>query len=136
MSQTLLPLTLFYDGACPLCQAEILYLQSRNQEKLLCFVDVNSDEFNPERIGVSCQAALEQMVGQIEGQAPIYGVPVFAEAYRRANLPVLAWIFSRKTLKPILYFAYRIFAKNRHAISAAIGPLALRWVRRRNQPRF
>ncbi|NCX50503.1 MAG: DUF393 domain-containing protein, partial [Burkholderiaceae bacterium] len=40
MSQTLLPLTLFYDGACPLCQAEILYLQRRNQQQLLQFIDV------------------------------------------------------------------------------------------------
>lgn len=65
MSQTLLPLTLFYDGACPLCQAEILYLQRRNQRQLLQFIDVNSSAFDPERVGVSCQAALDQMVGQI-----------------------------------------------------------------------
>ena len=130
MSQPHLPLTLFYDGACPLCQAEILYLQSRNQQELLQFIDVNSSAFDPERVGVSCQAALDQMVGQIEGQAPIHGVTVFAEAYRRANLPLLAWIFSRKTLRPILNLAYRIFAKNRHAISSAIGPCALRLVKR------
>lgn len=133
MSQTLLPLTLFYDGACPLCQAEILYLQRRNQRQLLQFIDINSNAFDPERVGVSCQAALDQMVGQIEGQAPIHGVPVFAEAYRRANLPILAWIFSRKTLRPILNLAYRIFAKNRHAISGAIGPFALKLVQRINQ---
>lgn len=130
MSQTLLPLTLFYDGACPLCQAEILYLQSRNQHKLLHFVDIHSNAFQPEQLGVSCQAALEQMVGQIEGQPPIHGVPVFAEAYRRANLPILAWLFSRKTLRPLLNVVYRIFAKNRHVISSALGPFALRLVKR------
>ncbi len=133
MSQPLLPLTLFYDGACPLCQAEILYLQTRNQQQLLQFVDINSSAFDPDRVGVSCQAALDQMLGQIEGQAPIRGVPVFAEAYRRANLPILAWLFSRKTLRPILNLAYRIFAKNRHAISGAIGPFALKLVKRITQ---
>ena len=112
MSQTLSPLTLFYDGACPLCQAEIIYLASRDANGLLRFVDVNSDAYDPERVGVSCQQALDRMYGQIDGQEPIHGVPVFAEAYKRADLPVLAWIFSRKTLKPILNFSYRVFARS------------------------
>ena len=130
MSQTLSPLTLFYDGACPLCQAEIIYLASRDTKGLLRFVDVNSAGYDPEAVGVSCQQALDRMYGQIEGQQPIQGVPVFAEAYKRADLPVLAWIFSRKTLKPILNFSYRVFAKNRHAISRAIGPIALKLAKR------
>jgi predicted DCC family thiol-disulfide oxidoreductase YuxK len=74
MTQTLAPLTLFYDGACPLCQAEILYLASRNQNALLNFIDVNSSAYDPQKIGVSCQEALDRMYGQIEGQEPIHGV--------------------------------------------------------------
>jgi predicted DCC family thiol-disulfide oxidoreductase YuxK len=41
MDQNLQKLTLFYDGACPLCQAEILFLSGRNQADLLGFVDIN-----------------------------------------------------------------------------------------------
>ena len=119
-------LTLFYDGACPLCQAEILFLSGRNQANLLDFVDINSERFDPQKVGVSCEAALAAMYGQFASGKLIQGVSVFPEAYRRANLPRLAWIFSRKPLQPFLKLGYLFFAKNRHAISSLLGPAALR----------
>lgn len=126
-------LTLFYDGTCPLCQAEILFLSGRNQQGLLDFVDINSDLFEPEKVGVSCEAALAAMYGQFASGSLIEGVAVFPEAYRRANLPTLAWIFSRKILQPFWRVGYRFFATNRHAISALLGPGALRLVKGRSQ---
>ena len=121
--------TLFYDGACPLCQAEILFLSGRNQANLLDFVDINSEQFDPQKIGVSCEAALAAMYGQFASGKLIQGVSVFPEAYRRANLPRLAWFFSRKPFQPFLKLAYLFFAKNRHAISSLLGPTALRLVK-------
>jgi len=118
-------LTLFYDAACPLCQAEILFLSRRNQAGLLDFVDINSERFDSTKIGISCDQALAAMYGQYGNGELIQGVTVFSEAYRRADLPFLAWIFSRKSLQTILQVAYRFFAKNRHAISRLLGPTAL-----------
>jgi len=122
------PFTLFYDGACPLCQAEILFLQNRNQTGLLHFVDINSAQYDPQKVGVSCEEALASMYGQIEGESPINGVAVFGEAYRRANLPLMAWIFSRRWMMPILGPSYRFFAKHRHGISGFFGPPLLKLV--------
>ena len=121
--------TLFYDGACPLCQAEILFLSGRNQANLLDFVDINSERFDSLKLGISCEAALAAMYGQFASGKLIQGVAVFPEAYRRANLPRLAWFFSRKRLQPFLKLAYHFFAKNRHAISSLLGPTALRLVK-------
>ena len=121
--------TLFYDGACPLCQAEILFLSGRNQANLLDFVDINSEQFDPQKVGVSCEAALAAMYGQFSSGKLIQGVAVFPEAYRRADLPRLAWFFSRKSLQPFLKVGYLFFAKNRHAISSLFGPAALRLVK-------
>jgi predicted DCC family thiol-disulfide oxidoreductase YuxK len=123
--------TLFYDGACPLCQAEILFLQNRNQAGLLYFVDIHSAQYDPQTVGVSCEAALASMYGQIEGESPINGVAVFGEAYRRANLPLMAWIFTRPWMMPILRPSYRFFAKHRHGISGFFGPPLLRLVKAR-----
>ena len=122
-------LTLFYDGACPLCQAEIQFLSRRNQARLLDFVDINSEHFDSAKIGISCEQALAAMYGQYESGVLIQGVTVFSEAYRRADLPFLAWVFSRKSLQSIWQLAYRFFAKNRHAISRILGPTALRLVK-------
>ena len=126
-------LTLFYDGACPLCQAEILFLSGRNQAKLLDFIDINSAQFDPQKVGVSCEAALAAMYGQFASGQLIQGVSVFPEAYRRVNLPRMAWLFSRKPLQPFLNLAYRFFAKNRHTISSLLGPAALRLVKSKSQ---
>ena len=125
MDQNLQKLTLFYDGACPLCQAEILFLSGRNQAGLLNFVDINSKAYDPLKVGVSCEEALAAMYGQYADGTLINGVTVFPEAYRRADLPRLAWIFSRKSMQPVLKMGYRFFAKNRHAISRVFGPGAL-----------
>ena len=125
MDQNLQKLTLFYDGACPLCQAEILCLSGRNQAGVLNFVDINSKAYDPLKVGVSCEEALAAMYGQYADGTLIHGVTVFPEAYRRADLPTLAWIFSRKSMQPVLKMGYRFFAKNRHAISRVFGPGAL-----------
>ena len=122
-------LTLFYDGSCPLCQAEILFLSRRNQAGLLDFVDVHSAQFDSESIGISCAQALAAMYAQYDNGTLIQGAAVFPEAYRRANLPFLAWMFSRKSLQPALQVGYRFFAKHRHAISSLFGPTALYLVR-------
>jgi predicted DCC family thiol-disulfide oxidoreductase YuxK len=134
VSEQIQKLTLFYDGACPLCQAEILFLSSRNQADLLGFIDINSDKYDALQVGVSCEEALAAMYGQYADGTLIQGASVFPEAYRRANLPTLAWIFSRKTLQPVLQIAYRFFAKNRHAISRVLGPGAL-WLVKSKLPK-
>jgi predicted DCC family thiol-disulfide oxidoreductase YuxK len=124
-------LTIFYDGLCPLCQAEIQFLSGRNQASVLSFVDIHSDQYSPERVGVSCNQALASMCGQYEDGELIEGVEVFSAAYSRANLPKLAWLFSRQLLKPFWNVGYRFFAKHRHVISALLGPFAL-WLVNKN----
>jgi predicted DCC family thiol-disulfide oxidoreductase YuxK len=122
-------LTMYYDGLCPLCQAEILFLSGRNEAGLLSFVDINSSQYIAESVGVSCQQALDSMYAQYDDGALINGVDVFTAAYERANLPILAWLFSRASLRPMLSWGYRFFAKHRHIISSILGPTALGLVR-------
>jgi predicted DCC family thiol-disulfide oxidoreductase YuxK len=133
-------LTMFYDGRCPLCAAEILFLSRRNESSsnptpgLLSFVDVNSAQFSADTVGVSCQQALDSMYARYDDGELINGVEVFSAAYARADLPTLAWLFSRPGLRPVLTWGYRFFAKNRHAISSLLGPTALRLVKATSSP--
>jgi predicted DCC family thiol-disulfide oxidoreductase YuxK len=122
-------LTMYYDGLCPLCQAEILFLSRRNDAGLLRFVDVNSSQYSADAVGVSCQQALDSMYAQYDDGELINGVDVFSAAYARAKLPTLAWLFSRPRLRPMLSWGYRFFAKNRHLISRIFGPVALHLVK-------
>ena len=123
-------LTLYYDGQCPLCVAEIDFLQSRNAHGQLAFVDVTQTGFEAAGHNISCEAAMAQIHGRTADGQVLVGVPVFASAYRLAKLPVLAWLLSRKWLMPLLQPAYVLFAKHRQAISKRIGPSVLRLSKR------
>ena len=130
MSSTPTELTLYYDGQCPLCQAEMMYLQTRNAAGQLAFVDVTQTSFAAEDHHISCDAAMAQIHGRLANGEVLVGVPVFAKAYALANLPVLAWLLSRRWLLPVLQPSYVLFAKHRQAISKRIGPGALWFVKR------
>ena len=114
-------LTLYYDGQCPLCVAEVEFLQSRNATGKLAFVNITQDGFAEAGHNISCEAAMAQIHGRTADGQVVVGVPVFAAAYKLANLPVLAWLLSRRWLMPLLQPAYVWFAKHRQVISRRIG---------------
>jgi predicted DCC family thiol-disulfide oxidoreductase YuxK len=126
-------LTLYYDGECPLCRAEIHFLAARNDAGLLRFIDINDKAFAAAGHPVSCAEAMAQMRGRLENGQVLTGIAVFAAAYRRARLPVLAWLFARPWLQPLLGFGYHWFARFRQPISRLIGPPLL-WLARRRYP--
>ena len=118
-------MTLYFDSACPLCAAEIHMLAARNRRQLLRFVDLSHPGVELP-CSVVCEKALENIHAVLDDGRTLVGVPVFAEAYRRADLPVLAWLFSRPWLRWLLEPAYTLFARHRARISALVGPLLLR----------
>ncbi len=124
-------LTLYYDGSCPLCAAEMLWLRAGNQRRLLAFVDVAADDYQPACHGLSCERALAALHGRFDDGELLVGVPVFAAAYARAGHPVLAALYRQPLLQPFWQLAYRLFLRFRHPLSRRLGPPLLAWVRRR-----
>ena len=123
-------LTLYYDGQCPLCQAEIEFLQTRNADGKLGFVDVTQAGFDAQAHHISCDAAMAQIHGRLANGDYLVGVPVFAQAYKLANLHTLAWVLSRPWLQPVLQPGYVLFAKHRQTLSKRFGPAVLRFSKR------
>ena len=123
-------LTIYYDGHCPLCQAEIRFLQSRNRAGLLRFVDLQDPNFSEMAERFSCEQALATIHGRLGDEELLTGVRVFAEAYRRVGLNVFARLLSVEWLQPAFDAAYRKFARHRHALSRWIGPMLLTLAKR------
>jgi predicted DCC family thiol-disulfide oxidoreductase YuxK len=123
-------LTIYYDGQCPLCVAEVTFLQSRNATGKLAFVDITQPNFAQAGHHISCEAAMAQIHGRTADGQVLVGVTVFAAAYKLAKLPVIAWLLSRRWLMPVLQPAYVLFAKHRQAISRRIGAGVLRFSKR------
>ena len=131
MKENAKPLTMYHDGACPLCQAEVLLLKRRSRSGRIRFVDVHDSAFEAAEQGLTRDRALQVMHGRV-GEGPLLqGVEVMAAAYERTDLPFMAWLLSRPSIGPLLNWGYRVFAANRKTISRLIGPIALRFAKAR-----
>ena len=119
-------MTIYFDGACPLCAAEIHMLAARNRRRLLKFVDLGKPGTELP-CNIVCARAMDNIHGVLDDGSILVGVPVFAEAYRRADLPALGCLFSRPWLRWLLDPAYALFARHRVQISAVLGPPLLRF---------
>ncbi len=117
------PLTLLYDGACPVCNLEMDNLKARNTAGQLKFVDISAPFFDTTPYG----ATLADMNGLIHAQRPdgtlVVGVEVFRLAYDAVGLGHLTAPTGWSVFKPGFDAAYAVFARNRYGFSAAFMPL-------------
>jgi predicted DCC family thiol-disulfide oxidoreductase YuxK len=105
-------LTIYYDGQCPLCLAEIHFLKHHNQKGLLEFVSLQ--ELDADIDGVNCELAFKTIHAQLGESEIIVGPDVFYEAYKRTNLKFINLLFSFSVSGFIYGKFYFIFAKYRH----------------------
>ncbi|MES2949946.1 MAG: DUF393 domain-containing protein [Pseudomonadota bacterium] len=123
------PLTLFFDGACAVCNLEMDNLKARNTAGLLRFVDISTASFDPAPLGVSLQALNGLLHAQRPDGSLVMGVEVFRLAYGAVGLGHWAAPTDWALVKPWVDQAYAVFARNRYGLSRAAMPL-LQWLRR------
>lgn len=72
--------TVYFDGSCPLCQAEIGYYRRKDRGRALCFVDVSeATAVTPD--GISKQRAMERFhVHTIDGRV-LSGAAAFVDVF-------------------------------------------------------
>lgn len=123
------PLTLYYDGLCPVCNLEMDNLKARNHQNLLRFVDISVPFFDPAPLGVSLQALDALIHAKRPDGSLVVGVEVFRMAYSAVGLGRWFAPTALPGLKPLADAAYAVFARNRYGFSRAAMP-ALEWLRR------
>ncbi|OYT90259.1 MAG: thiol-disulfide oxidoreductase [Burkholderiales bacterium PBB3] len=123
------PLTLYYDGLCPVCNLEMDNLKARNHQNLLRFVDISVPFFDPTPLGVSLQSLNELIHAKRPDGALVVGVEVFRLAYSAVGLGRWFAPTALPVLKPLADAAYALFARNRYGFSRASMPV-LEWLRR------
>lgn len=108
-------LTVYYDGACPLCRAEIAHYRGLAGAGRICFVDLAQAEgdaaLGP---GLDLAAARARFhVRETDGRL-VSGAAAFARLWRR--LPRWRWlsrlvelrVFGRRPVLPVAEAAYRL----------------------------
>lgn len=122
-------LTIFYDGDCPLCLAEIHFLKQHNQRGLLVFTSLQQLDFA--NSDIKCDLALRTIHAKLAAHEIIVGPEVFYEAYKRTDLRLVNYLFSLKLFRYFYAKFYGLFAKYRHQISKLIGSYMLRMVKKK-----
>lgn len=122
-------LTIYYDGACPLCLAEIHFLKHHNHKNLLNFINLH--DLDASRAELNCELAMKTIHARLGDRKIITGPSVFQEAYKRTDLQLINYLFSLAWFRFIYSKFYILFAQYRHQISRVIGPYLLRWTESR-----
>lgn len=122
-------LTIYYDGNCPLCLAEIHLLRHHNHKQLLDFVSIQ--ELDTSTSHINCDLALQTIHARLGDNLIIVGPTVFFEAYKRTDLSIINYFFSFTITRFFYTKFYAVFAKYRHQISRLVGSLLLNLVQKK-----
>ena len=111
----------YFDGSCPLCQAEIGYYRRKDQAGALCFLDVSeAGAVTPE--GITQQRAMKRFHVRASDGRVLSGAAAFVEVWTR--LPKWSWAARAASLPgamAALEFGYRMFLPIRPFVSRLFG---------------
>lgn len=120
------PSTIYFDGSCPLCQAEIGYYRRSDEAGALCFIDVSKTGADtPE--GLTQRDAMARFHVRAADGRMLSGAAAFAEVW--ARLPKWRWaarIAALPGVLPVLELSYRVFLPVRPYLSRFAGRLLRR----------
>jgi len=120
------PLTLLYDGACPICRVEMDRLAQRDSLRRLVFVDITQPGFDAAGYGTTLEE-MQRLIHAVRADGTLVaGVEVFRLAYGAVGLGALLAPTALPGLAPWFERAYAVFARNRYAVSALLEPLLVR----------
>ncbi|MEP0355134.1 MAG: DUF393 domain-containing protein [Paraglaciecola sp.] len=110
-------LTIFYDGYCPLCLAEMRKLKELDTSKAISFVDIQEDCFNHNYPHLNWAALNARIHGYLADGRLISGLDVTYVAWKLVGK---GWVYAPLRWPVIRWFAnmaYNGFAKHRYTIS-------------------
>ena len=115
--------TVYFDGSCPLCRAEIGYYQRKDQYSALCFVDISEPGGIPPE-GITQERAMKRFHVRASDGRILSGAAAFVEVWTR--LPRWSWaarLAGLPGVTPLLEVGYRLFLPIRPYLSKAFGKL-------------
>ena len=120
------PLTIYFDGSCPLCTREVQLLARYDGENRLRLVDCSPANFS-DVDGHSRHAMMTLIHARDATGRWLIGPPVFAAAYRASVFASMASLWGDARLQPMWRVAYPWIARNRRWLSSLGATGALTW---------
>ncbi len=106
--------TFLFDGGCPLCLRETIFLKKKDVLNKINFIDINNDSYNPLLYkDISYAEAMSNLHGILENGDIIKGLDVLAYSYKLIGLGWVYYPLEIEFLSPILRLFYKYWAKYR-----------------------
>ena len=113
--------TVYFDGSCSLCRAEIGYYRRNDKDHALCFVDISETSAAPPE-GITQEPAMKRFHVRASDGRVLSGAAAFVEVWTR--LPRWRWAARAASLPGALItleWGYRLFLPVRPFISRFFG---------------
>lgn len=107
------PLTVFFDGACPICAREIALMKRLDRKQRLIFCDFSLPEYDEKSTDFAPSQLGQVIHAQWTDGSVIRGVEVFQAMWEAVGLGLLTKLSRLSFTEPLLYKAYAWFARNR-----------------------
>jgi predicted DCC family thiol-disulfide oxidoreductase YuxK len=100
------PLTVFYDGACPLCSREMALMKRLDSHHRLRLCDFSAPGYDAESTGLDPVRLGAVLHAQWEDGTIITGVEVFRAVWQSVGLGLLARVSRLPVIDPLLIRGY------------------------------
>ena len=121
------PMTIYFDGSCPLCTREVRLLTRYDDQKRLQLVDCSPQNFAPIE-GHSRDAMMALIHARDAAGLWLIGAPVFAAAYQASGFASIASLWGSQRLQPMWRVVYPWIARNRMWLSKFGAIDGMTWV--------
>ena len=111
---------LLYDGACPVCRREVMWLHQRRPQAIEA-IDTSQEGFDAASYGLTHEQVDAALYGIRPDGSITVGMDSLREGYRLAGL---AWLIAWTgwwPARPLFDAFYRSFARNRMRIGRLLG---------------
>jgi len=106
-------LTLYYDGSCSICRAQVDRLRGWDKTARLAFIDIAAPDFSPQSLGVGMAALNAEIHGVDAAGKLLVGLDVLIAAYTAVGRGWRVAPLRVRALRPVYAALYRSLARNR-----------------------
>lgn len=110
-------LTIFFDGACPLCNTEMQSLKKHDRNDIITLVDIHTEGFENLYPNINVENALKILHGVYQGKL-LLGLEVTHRAWTIVGKGFWVAPLNWPIVKTLSHLIYLCIAKYRHPISS------------------
>lgn len=115
-------LRIFYDGHCPMCNAEMLHLKKFDKNNHIHLVDIHIEAFEKYYPAIKFNNAMQILHGTYNGQL-LLGLAVTHRAWTLVGKGFWVAPLNWPIIKTVSHWVYLGLAKYRHQISAFLAKI-------------